>query len=115
MNEEMQEIIHPSLVAEVFRYFTCAFITASCLMCLDIFKYVRNASEISRREATSLESTILALLLSFSGWAIIFVINGVWLSIRKQKLGLMRVGVGMAEVALTSIVAVFKHCSIAIK
>jgi len=106
MTEENTPAQKPSAFEEVMRYFTFALVTATGFMCYQVFQFLISPSLEQKIAFTSLESTYVSLLFSFASWAIIFLINGAWLGIKKHKVGLMRLGIGVAGIAMASTIAV---------
>ena len=106
MTEENTPAQKPSAVEEIMRYFTFALVTATGYMCYQVFEFVMSRSYEQKLAATSIESTYVSLLFSFAAWAFIFLINGAWLGIKKHKVGLMRLGIGVAGIAMASTIAV---------
>lgn len=106
MTEENTQSEKPSAFEEIMRYFTFALVTATGFMCYQVFEFVMSRSEQRKIDVTSMESTYGSLLFSFAAWAIIFLINGVWLGVKKHKVGWMRLGIGVAGIATASTIAI---------
>jgi hypothetical protein len=109
MTEENTPAQKPSAFEEIMRYFTFALVTATGYMCYQVFEFVMSRSAKEKLDATSLESTYNSLIFSFAAWAIMFFINGAWLGIKKHQVGLMRLGIGVAGIAMASTIAVLAH------